>query len=325
VLLVFFYGLSDAQRAVWLFQSMVWLVIIGNVVTVVDALNIPDLGLIHERDGRVGGPIGHPNEYAAFLVLFLPAIIAIFRTSKGLKKLLAAGGLFFSGLALLMTVSRGAFVGLAASGVVGAYFLRAVIPPKMLARAGFAAVLMCVVVIVGGLAAGYGDILIERFGQFGGDRFEASSGRTMIWLTALDRMLEHPVTFVTGYGWYAWESYIGFAFATHNTYVNILYNLGMIGLTLFLLAVGNVLRAARAALNRAGSEARPLLIAFVFGFLALLITIFFGELFNTWLYVWAFVGISLRLAILELVPEPTMIRRRETLLGNDNKAPHSES
>ncbi|MCH8188193.1 MAG: hypothetical protein IIB66_05735 [Proteobacteria bacterium] len=102
VLLIFFYGTDNTRDTVWLFRSIVWLVIVGNVITVVDVFNIPDLGLISEReDGRVGGTFGSSNEYGVFLALFLPSIFAIYMTSTGLKKLLSGVGAAVSCLAFL--------------------------------------------------------------------------------------------------------------------------------------------------------------------------------------------------------------------------------
>jgi O-antigen ligase len=297
VLLVFFYATNDSERATWLFHRMVWLVILGNVVTVVDALNIPDLGLIDQReDGRVGGTIGNSNEYAAFLTYFLPPIAAIFLTSKGALRRVAGVGAALSALAFLMTVSRGGIVGLLVGGLIGAFYLRAFISTETVVRVGFGVLVLSMVVLAGGIAAGYGDLLLERFGLFGAGKYDATSGRTVIWGRALGSMFDHPVTFLTGFGWYAYESSRYFSFATHNAYLNILYNLGAIGVLLFLLTVGNILRVIRAAIHTADSEIGTMLKSVVFGLLALLVSITFGELYTSWLYVWAFAGVSLRLA-----------------------------
>ena len=289
VLLVYFYGISDSKRGLWVLESVVWLIIIGNVITVIDAIDMPDLGLIELReDGRVGGTIGNSNEFAAFLALFLPAIIALYQSSVGLKKLLAGLGAVVSGLAFLMALSRGAIVGLAASGILGAFYLRAFIPVQTFIRVGIGSVLMCIIVVVGGFAAGYGDLVVQRFGQFGEGAAGMSSGRTVIWGRALSSMLDHPISFITGFGWHAYETSRFFSYATHNAYLNIMYNQGLIGVTLFLLVAGNVCRIVRSALDRAAPEARSWLIAFLFGFLALLVSIFFGELYMSWLYVWTY-------------------------------------
>ena len=306
VLLIFFYGVNDSEPAIWLLRKMVWLIVIGNIVTVIDVLNVPDLGLIRQwEDGRAGGPIGNANEYGALTALFLPAIVAMYLSAEGLKRFFWAIGAALSGLAFLMAVSRGAIVGIAVGSMLGAFYLRAIIPVRTIIRVGSGAAILCVVAVIGGLLAGYGELLLERFSLFGAGSFDASSGRTVIWGRALNSMFSHPVTLVTGFGWYAYESSRYFSFATHNTFLNILYNLGAIGLSLFLTAVINTLRTVRAALNDATPQSKSLLVAFIFGFFSLLVSIFFGELHTAWLYVWAFVGVSLRIAVSETRGEPT--------------------
>lgn len=305
ILLIFFYGTRTASQGIWVIRNMLWLIILGNVVTVVDGLNIPDLGLIEQRfDGRVDGPIGQSNEYAAFLAAFLPAIFSLFWTEKGFKKAIAGAGALFSGLAFLMAVSRGAIVGLLAGCIVGGIYLRDFIPAKIMLRAAMGAVLCTFAVGVGLFFTDYGELLLERFAQFdSGNINEISSGRTMIWTTAIDSMLENPVTFLTGYGWEAYKAFY-FRYATHNTYLGLLFDLGLIGLGMMLLAMVNIVRTVRSALRHAGPENQHMLVAFILGFLSLSASLVFGELHTSWLYVWAFVGISLRLAVAEKEASP---------------------
>lgn len=311
VLLIFFYGTATRLHGAWVLRNMVWLIIVGNVVTVIDVVNIPDLGLIEEReDGRVGGTIGNSNEFGAFLAFFMPAIIALYWTEKGLKKFLAGIGTVISGVAFLMAVSRGAMVGLLCGGALGAWYLRELIPTRVMIRAGTGVLVLSVLFVAGAFLTGYGELLTARMEQFeAGSLDKVSSGRTTIWLTALESMFEHPVSLVTGFGWDAYKSF-NFRYATHNAYLLVFYDLGLIGLTLFLLVVRNILATARAALLKSGPAAKPLLFAFVFGFFALLVAILFGELYTSWLYVWATVGISLRIAVSETESEPVTAEDR---------------
>ena len=309
VLLIFFYGTRTVAQGMSVIRGMLWLIIAGNVITVVDAINMPDLGLIEQRsDGRVGGPIGQSNEYAAFLVAFLPAIFALFWSARGFRKALAGLGAALSGFAFLMAVSRGAIVGLIAGCLVGAFYLREFISTKVMLRASVGALLGAVLIGVGLMVTDYGQLLADRFAQFGAaDVDKISSGRTAIWATALESMSENPVSFLTGYGWGAYKAFY-FRFATHNTYLGLLFDLGVIGLGLMLLVMLNVIRTARSALRSADPDGQRLLMAFIIGFLSLLAALFFGELHGAWIYIWAFVGISLRLAVAEKeaeLPAPT--------------------
>ena len=52
--LLFFYGLTSTKDVVSLLRTFLWLLVIGNLVTVVDGFNVPDLGIIQQReDGRL--------------------------------------------------------------------------------------------------------------------------------------------------------------------------------------------------------------------------------------------------------------------------------
>lgn len=300
VLLIFFYGTATREHGTWVLRNMVWLIIVGNVVTVIDAINIPDLGLIDEReDGRVGGTIGNSNEFGAFLAFFMPMIIALYWTEKGFTKLLAGIGTIFSGVAFLMAVSRGAIVGLVCGGALAAWYLRDLIPTRLMARGAAGVAILGVIFVAGAFFTGYGELLTARFEQFdAGSMDKVSSGRTTIWRTALESMFEHPVSLLTGFGWDAYKSF-NFRYAPHNAYLLVFFDLGLIGLGLFLLVTRNTLATARAALVESGPAAKPMLFAFVFGFCAMLVAVFFGELYTSWLYIWATVGISLRIAVSE--------------------------
>jgi O-antigen ligase len=118
----------------------------------------------------------------------------------------------------------------------------------------------------------------------------------MIWSTALRVMMESPWTFITGFGFNVYST-MGFEYAPHNTYLGLLFNLGLPGLAAFLLIIVQAAFAARSAAEIASPEVRAYLIAYVVGFLALCGTIFFVELHEPWLYVWAYTGLMMRVAV----------------------------
>ncbi len=62
--------------------------------------------------------------------------------------------------------------------------------------------------------------------------------------------------------------------------------------------MGRIVRTARSVVSLADDETRPHLVAFVFGMLALLISIVFADLFDPWSYIWLYVGASMRIAVL---------------------------
>lgn len=298
-LIVFLFGVVHARDSIWLLRAMVWIVLIGSIITVVDTFNIPNLGLVdaRPRDGRFQGFVGSANEYGSFLVLFLPALVVLYLTEKGKLRMLAAIGVFSAALALVLTGSRGAYVGLVAGTILAAFFLRNIISTKLLVRAGFIAISIFALVLSIALIVGYSDLFLERFARFGGSSHVATSGRSTIWANALAAMVENPLSFLTGFGFGSYESSRSHYAATHNMYLNYLYNLGSIGLLLFLTVFGRILTTARAVIAHATSEIRPYFVAMIFGLCAFLIAHFFGEYHGSGYLLWAYLGVVMRMAV----------------------------
>lgn len=302
VLLVFFYGVATAKQATWLLKAMIWTVIAGNAITVVDVLNIPDLGLIEVReDGRVGGPVGESNQFAAFLALFLPAALGLALVEKGALRGLALLGFAFSVVAFLMTASRGGLVAVTGGSLLGVVFLRRYISVTAVAKSAIGLMGFGVVALGVMYLAGYGDLLFERIVgiTLSGNTYEVSSGRTFIWGTAFAKMFDVPLTLITGFGWDSYRYFPDFNLAPHNGYLKIFFELGVIGLLLVLTAFVNVLRNGRMALERAVAETRIMIFAFIFGLLGIMVAIFFVDLTTPWIFIWAYTGVAMRLAVLQ--------------------------
>ncbi|MGH8195592.1 MAG: O-antigen ligase family protein [Woeseiaceae bacterium] len=299
MLLVFFYGTIHEKDTYWLLRAVLWIVMLGNVITLVDALDIPNLGIVEAkvRNDRFLGFLGSANGYGQFLVLFLPACVALYLNCRGKARLLAGIGLFSTAISLVLTGSRGAYVGLLAGSFLAAIFLRKTIPTKTIIRAGIASMFLCAVVVVAALVTDYGNVVSDSMGKFEGSTHVATSGRSTIWGNALAAMVEYPVTFLTGFGFNAYESAGRFYAATHNTYLNYLYNLGSIGVLLFLLPFAGILATARSALESAHEEWKSQFFAMVFGLLAFLVSIFFGEYHQSTYMLWAYLGIVMRMVM----------------------------
>jgi O-antigen ligase len=297
VLIVFFYGVLTTNDALRLARTLVWIVVLTNIVAVVDALNVPDLGVTYERrDGRLGGFVGDSNDYGLFVAFFLPASIALYRTASPKLRLLALAGLVATVMGLVLSASRGAYVAVLLSGILGAFYLRSYIPTRLLVRTLIGVVVVGVAATAALLTTEYSYLLEDRlYESRATDVDRLSSGRIGVWANALARMSEHPTTFITGFGWEAYESE-NFRYVTHNRYVNLLYNLGLIGVFLFLLFAANAIKFVRGAIDAANEEVKPFLIAYVFGFIALLITMLFSDVYTPWLFIWAFSGVAMRLA-----------------------------
>lgn len=301
VFLAFFYGVKTRKDALDVTKAILVGIVFANVVTVLDASGILGLNIIPIRQGveagRVQGALGEANQYAAIIVMLLPATIAMISMTRGLQKLFWIGGVFASVAALLMTISRGAMVGLVVGAVVGALLLKQFVSPSRILK--WSAV-MLVVFAIGLilLSAQYGYLMYERLivSTFMSDGVDATSGRNAIWAVALGYMARAPWTFLTGYGF---SSYIfmPFEYATHNEYIAFWFELGLPGVLSFIaIHIQSIYNGRKAAIV-APPEVRPFMIAFVIGWIAVCISIFFVNLFEPYIYVWAYLGISMRMAV----------------------------
>ena len=58
--------------------------IFANLATILDAAGIVNLGFKERVDGRTQGAMGESNQYAAYIILFMPGMIAAAVGSRGL-------------------------------------------------------------------------------------------------------------------------------------------------------------------------------------------------------------------------------------------------
>ena len=293
--LVFLYGVNSVDDAMKVIKWLLVGAVFANVATIFDAYGIVNLGYQERIDGRTQGALGESNQYAAYIILFIPGMIAAAVASRGVRRLAWLGGAFLSCAALVMTASRGAFVGALLGLVVGAYLYRQLVSYSRIAGWVLGSLVLFVVVLS---FSHYGGLLTERvIGQTSNiDATEASSGRTEIWLNLFATMFNTPITLITGFGWDVYWSF-AFRFSPHNHYFSLWFNLGLVGLFtgayLLFSAVG---RARRASLT-ADPNPRRQLIAFVIGGVSLCGAVFFVELHDPWVYFWMYTGTVMRLAM----------------------------
>jgi O-antigen ligase len=232
-----------------------------------------------------------------FLALFIPASVALFLTSQGKTRLIAGIGVFSTALALVLTGSRGAYLGSIAGSIGAAFLLRRHIPVRALARVGVIAAVGAVFLIALAFVVGYSDLLLDRIGRFEGSSHIATSGRSTIWGRAIAAMIENPISFITGFGFNAYESSRSFYAATHNQYLNNLYNLGIVGVGAFIGIFALLLAKMRSSLPQLSADTRPHAVAGIFGTCAFLVAIFFSEYHNVGYLLWAYLGVLMRIVV----------------------------
>ncbi len=293
--LVFLFGVRTPDDAIKVIKGLLLGALFTNLVTVLDALGVIQVGLRIRDDGRVGGAMGESNQYAAFILIFLPATIATAVASRGVRRLFWLGSAFVGAFALVMTASRGGFMGLAFCCAAGAYMYRHLISYSRVAGWALGGLMILVVVVA---LSPYGGLLAERMiGQSSAtDPFEASSGRSQIWVDLLAAMFQHPVTFITGYGWDVYWT-MPFMFSPHNHYLALWFNLGLVGLFAGTYLLFSAIARAKRASEHAPPPYRGQLIAFVLGGIGVCTAIFFVDLYSPFYYFWMYGGVVMRLII----------------------------
>jgi O-antigen ligase len=298
-LLVYLYGPKNITSAHNLLRWLIAIFVIVNILTLVDVLNVPDLGIIIDRaDGRLAGPVNEVNQYGAILILIIPITVGLMLNSAGWRKGLFAIGAFVAFVLLGLTVSRGSYLGLAVGGSFALYLVRDHVRREAVVR-GAMIITGILIVVAAVIAYQNPEGFMAQFNFAGRSLDMASSGRVDFWRQALTMMSYWPLSFVTGYGWSAYPTlFLGYG-DPHNTYLMYWFDLGIIGLGLYLFIVVWIVKFAVRSLPLVADDAKHLIIGFIVGFLALHVALFFVGLYQPWLFIWAITGTTLRLMVEE--------------------------
>jgi hypothetical protein len=316
---VFLFGVRNAEDGMKVIKWMLLGAVFANVSTILDAAGIVNLGYRERIDGRTQGAIGEANQYAAYIILFVPGMIAAAVASRGARRLAWVGGALLSCIALAMTASRGGIVGAALACAIGAYLYRQLISYSRIAGWVLGSLVILVIVLS---FSQYGGLLTERvFGQTTSiDATEASSGRTEIWADLFSAMVQQPLTFITGFGWNVYWS-LPFHFSPHNHYFSLWFNLGLVGLFSGCYLLFSAIARARRASLVADPVVRRQLIAFVIGGIAVSGAVFFVELHDPWIFFWMYTGTVMRLVLCvapATEPAPALVpSRRQRIRPRD--------
>jgi O-antigen ligase len=296
-LLVYLYGPKDAKKSAVVLTWLIMLLVAFNFITMVDYLNVPDLGLIPDRgDGRVTGPVKEVNQYGSILIFMIPLTAGLAMASSGSLRLIFASGAGLAGLLLVLTVSRGSYVGFVVGGMVALYLVRDHIRKESVIKGAIVVALVLAVSIIALLVLNPEGFL-KKFDLGGATLDRISSGRLDVWTRVLTMMSYWPGSFITGYGWNSYRVLIGIYGDPHNTYLLYWFNLGLIGLGLYAFIAGWVIKFTVSSLKSIREEIKPLVIGFIIGFIALHVAIFFVQLYQPWLFIWAITGTVLRVIV----------------------------
>lgn len=291
---VVFFGCRNKGDTIWIASRLLWVFAIASVILLLDFVNLPDLGLMEDReDGRLEGAVGGTNNFATLLMFFVVAMGSM-TLVRGRSLVVVVGSLAAFAL-ILLSGSRGALAGLVASVLVTTFLLRRQIDLRHFVKLGVVA-LVVITAIVAITVTFYPDMFLDRLERTGsGTIAAASSGRTVFWTYGLLRMWESPYSLLVGFGWDTFAYSLIYP-DPHSHYMFIFYSTGVVGLGLFLYVLTAIVRSAINALDDADATERRFLIAFLYGYVALLFSITFNTLYTPWPFIWGYAGLMTKLA-----------------------------
>ena len=300
MMLVFLYGVTSREAAVGFMKLILLIVSAMALVTTLDIMGMPNMGLVSYRNERLEGPLGQANEYAVFLTFFLPILLlAAYAEGSRVLRLLYALGALGSFALIMQTGSRSGFLSLPVGCLLAALWLRGGYPMGVLLRRGGVMATIGVVVVAALFAydPAVRDLVTARLDvtTSAGSLDQMSAGRTFIWAQGLEYQFARPWSLITGLGWGSFTTRIGIP--AHSAYMNIFFSLGVFGLVLFLGLVLRTLLLLREAFfsDSARSDERLFLAGGVIAWFALTVAMVTGTIYTTWLFVWPLTGLLLRL------------------------------
>lgn len=305
--LIVFTAVSDRRRALWVIGAFVL------AASASSAYGILNPAQVDSSEGvtRVGGAIGEPNEFAALLVagLFLAVALARAAMRSPALRLAALGAAALCTGGIFLSVSRAGVLALGVALLAGVF---------LAGRWRPAASTAAVLVAVGGL------VYFTTFAPVAGERFgltDRGAGRVDIWTIGWRMVEDRPVTGV-GAGNFT-ESAVHYLLepggilrdeyivitpkVAHNVYLQVLAELGVVGLACFLAILVFSLTCALKAARRFEQSGDVAMEAIARGVLLALIGLLVADFFASEQYskqLWLLLGFAPALLALASRPQP---------------------
>ena len=262
--------------------------------------------------GRSAG-FAAPNEYAAFLVLFLPLFLSpIFLKEKQLERIKGFLFFFIGLIGLLFTVSKGGFIAFFVSmGCLFFYIYRKRLITKM------KIFLYLYLLLAMGATSFFllpsetreiaeARLTLEKVGPYDpwaikefSFLHKLTSGRTQLWLYSLKVIAQKPIL---GYGKSIGSIYI--PKSTHNEYLGWLVNYGIIGFLLFTMIYIKIFNHIKYHLKTSTNpKSRMLYLGYMFGFVGYVATMFGACLVEPRMIFWIYTAIIYKYTELDAVQD----------------------
>ncbi len=226
---------------------LLWVLVIGGLILGLQAYDTPRRSFIGGRLNTVGGPdFSESNFLAAYLTGLLPIIAIQFIRSKWPGKIVCLISGAFTANAIVLTRSRGAFVGLAGGAIVALLLAPGKYRPKI--------AIGLILAALGGYYVSDPQFRQRMMTITSGEETRDSSAQSRVVLAkaGIQMFVDNPM----GVGLGNFKQHIGryvpqyTAKAAHNTYILFLAETGVLGISAFLAIILSGALSLRRCINR---------------------------------------------------------------------------
>jgi O-antigen ligase len=332
--IVAYSAIHDEKSIKSLLLALVVVMAVFVGITVLSSFDILSVrrATVDERWGRTRGAFAEANQFAAYLVAFIPLLGAFMMTARStIVRAMLAGVLLVTLYVLLLSGSRGGLVALfVGTGVYYLLYSRHTLPKSLM---NLTMVYVAVLLVMGLVFFTLPDttasgLLLKLSGKFTDvTETDYSSGRLETWGAGLKLFMHSPLF---GTGWRTFIPLVGWN--SHNDYILFLVTTGVVGLYLYLLVYVRILKSALEC-RRLDPVNRHLYNAFISGFISFMVALLFVNIYNPTYFVLLYAALVLKLGALpkpgrELVQERVaevepaagrILRRRQAGGPQENK------
>jgi O-antigen ligase len=251
--IVIFIVLVNVVRTELRLKLLLWLILVVSVFLSVNAISDYSLGLFRTGElgtarivGRIKGLFENSNDLALHLVTMFPIAIGLGLSGRGLlKKLIYFGGTGLMIGAVIVTFSRGGFLGLVAAVLM---LVRRLGRKNRVATTG--ALVFAIILFLALAPGSYSGRLATVFNS-GADLTGSSTQRTEVLKRSVWVALRYPL-FGVGIGNFHFQS--PRELESHNAYTQVASEMGLGALVIYLLLLIHPLRRLRRIENESYSK-----------------------------------------------------------------------
>ena len=225
-------------RSVQDVRRLIWVYCIASVAVVIPGVFSGQAG---QERYSVESLSYDPNDIALLQVMALPLIVYLYSTSGRRLKLLLGGMALLCLYGVVLTQSRGGFLALVAAGSL-------ILLRSSMSRSAKLSIVAVGIVVFGVLAGTAWKERIRTMWDPQTEYDQTAGGRTEIWKASLVLLATHPWgvgidNFVTAEG--LSHGGVGKWSASHNTFLEIAVELGVVGLVIFIRLLKGAMKTLR--------------------------------------------------------------------------------